>query len=196
MKLTAPDPPLSAGGLALTPLTDADTHEIAKVCDFNGFLLIDAALEVDWPRMGKCQKLRQWALLRSAQWSVDVERPVADVQALFGIREQSGERQLAGFVGFGLQVGSGYQPLVPDSVNVSYWTRKERRGKDIAPRAVVLALPWAFSAFGVNQAFINATSNMSQRVAEKAGFTRMHGGIDSWWLYTEPDRDRQTHRSK
>jgi RimJ/RimL family protein N-acetyltransferase len=80
-------------------------------------------------------------------------------------------------VGFNLPHGS------QNRMNVYYWTTPERRGHAIASRAVILGRPWALEAFGATEAFINATSEQSDRVAQKAGFNRLVGGILSWWVH-------------
>lgn len=120
IRLTAPSVDMADEAIYLPPLTAADANEIALICDFKGMVLVDASLREGSRTVRKCDRLRQWAIDRSAQWQVLDERPVAAVQAYFGARELNGDGRLAGFVGFNLQAASPFQPYVPDSVNVSY----------------------------------------------------------------------------
>jgi RimJ/RimL family protein N-acetyltransferase len=57
---------------------------------------------------------------------------------------------------------------------VGYWLAREARGAGHATRAVILVSAWAFSALGLERLdLLAATGNRpSQRVAERAGFTR------------------------
>jgi RimJ/RimL family protein N-acetyltransferase len=76
----------------------------------------------------------------------------------------------------------------PGLAEVSYWLRREARGKGAATTAVRLVANWAFGALGISR--LNrqtAPENVaSQRVAERAGFTRE--GLLRAWLPTAAGR--------
>jgi RimJ/RimL family protein N-acetyltransferase len=57
---------------------------------------------------------------------------------------------------------------------IGYWVAREARGRGVASRAVVLLGAWLFEALGLARLQIHTeTDNVaSQRVAERAGFTR------------------------
>ena len=57
---------------------------------------------------------------------------------------------------------------------IGYWVAREARGRGVATRAVVLLGAWLFEALGLARLQIHTeTDNVaSQRVAERAGFTR------------------------
>ena len=62
----------------------------------------------------------------------------------------------------------------PGLASVGYWLRPEARGRGAATVAVRLVARWAFSELGVQRLELTtAPENIaSQRVAERAGFTR------------------------
>lgn len=57
---------------------------------------------------------------------------------------------------------------------VSYWVAARARGAGVAGRAALLAARWAFADLGVHrlELLADVRNAASQRVAEKAGFTR------------------------
>lgn len=58
--------------------------------------------------------------------------------------------------------------------DVGYWVKREARGRGVATRALRLVARWALGELGVERLWLTtAPENIaSQRVAEKAGFTR------------------------
>ncbi len=60
------------------------------------------------------------------------------------------------------------------NVQVGYWVKREARGRGVATRALRLLAGWAFAELGADRVqLITEPQNVaSQRVAEKAGFTR------------------------
>ena len=71
---------------------------------------------------------------------------------------------------------------------VGYWLRREARGHGAATIAVRLVSSWAFDELGIKRLnLITAPENLaSQRVAERAGFTRE--GILRAWMPTRDGR--------
>jgi RimJ/RimL family protein N-acetyltransferase len=57
---------------------------------------------------------------------------------------------------------------------IGYWVARETRGRGVASRAVVLLGGWLFEALGLArlQTHTETDNVASQRVAERAGFTR------------------------
>jgi len=71
---------------------------------------------------------------------------------------------------------------------VGYWLRREARGHGAATIAVRLVSGWAFDELGIKRLnLITVLENLvSQRVAERAGFTRE--GIPRAWMPTRDGR--------
>ena len=59
-------------------------------------------------------------------------------------------------------------------VEIGYWVRASTRGRGVATRALRLVASWAFEELGAGrlQLVTEPANRASQRVAEKAGFTR------------------------
>lgn len=76
----------------------------------------------------------------------------------------------------------------PGLAEVGYWLRREARGRGAATTAVRLVAGWAFRELGVGRLNLQtAPENLaSQRVAERAGFTRE--GVLRAWLPTADGR--------
>jgi RimJ/RimL family protein N-acetyltransferase len=62
----------------------------------------------------------------------------------------------------------------PTLANVGYWIGPAERGRGAATRALRLVAPWAFTELGIErlQLTTHPANEASQRVAERAGFTR------------------------
>ncbi|MEK6276073.1 MAG: GNAT family N-acetyltransferase [Actinomycetota bacterium] len=73
---------------------------------------------------------------------------------------------------------------------IGYWIAKEARGRGIATRATRLLSRWALKDGGVQrlQLMTDPTNIASQRVAEKAGFTR-EGILRAHTAFAEGRRD-------
>lgn len=69
----------------------------------------------------------------------------------------------------------------PGIAGIGYWLRPEARGRGAATEAVRLVAGWAFDELGVQRvSLITDPENLpSQRVAERAGFTR-EGLLRAW----------------
>jgi [ribosomal protein S5]-alanine N-acetyltransferase len=86
-------------------------------------------------------------------------------EVAFGIRDRASGELLGGI---GLRV---YDMAV---VEVGYWVKPGARGRGVATRALVLAARHAFDELGAARVHLTTEPDnvASQRVAEKAGFTR------------------------
>lgn len=76
----------------------------------------------------------------------------------------------------------------PGLAGIGYWLREEGRGRGAATAAVKLVAGWAFTALGVERLHLTTLPDNapSQRVAERAGFTRE--GILRAWVPTKDGR--------
>jgi RimJ/RimL family protein N-acetyltransferase len=85
-------------------------------------------------------------------------------------------------------IGLHLYPADAELADVGYWLRREARGRGAATTAVRLVSRWAFAQLGIRRLnLISAPENAaSQRVAERAGFTRE--GLLRAWLPTAAGR--------
>lgn len=188
LSLFTPSPLLTDGRIVLSPLNDDYATQIATICDTEGFYAMDERLRDESPETDPCHRLRVWALSRSSLWRVDFEMPVHFVEAWFDIHEPSDVGRLAGVVGFNHPAGWSDTAVWANRINVSYWMSPTRRGNRLASRAVVLGTPWALTTYGVTEAFIHATSEASDRVADRSGFGLIDPAVLSSWLYPKPSK--------
>ena len=102
-----------------------------------------------------------WVEHASTAWREGTSAPFAVTDATSG--------EVVGSVGVGW-VGDREEQVG----EVGYWLRKDRRGRGLTTRAVRLASQWAFGELGCARLQLRADEENvpSQRVAEKAGFTR------------------------
>ena len=70
--------------------------------------------------------------------------------------------------------GIGARAHGPSIVEIGYWVKADARGRGVATRALALIARWAFDELGAARVELKAEPDNvgSQRVAEKAGFTR------------------------
>jgi RimJ/RimL family protein N-acetyltransferase len=68
----------------------------------------------------------------------------------------------------------GWRLVDQDNVQIGYWVKREARGRGVATRALRLLSRWAFDELrsGRVQLLAEPENEVSQRVAEKAGFRR------------------------
>jgi RimJ/RimL family protein N-acetyltransferase len=119
--------------------------------------------------------------LPSPYTEADAEAYVADTEqawregtsATFAIESRDGEPVGA--------VGLGRSTSDPGLAGIGYWIRPEARGRGAATEAVRLVVRWAFDELDVERvSLITDPENIaSQRVAERAGFTR-EGLLRAW----------------
>jgi RimJ/RimL family protein N-acetyltransferase len=85
-------------------------------------------------------------------------------------------------------IGLHLYPADAELAEVGYWLRREARGQGAATTAVRLVSGWAFAELGIRRLnLVTAPENAaSQRVAERAGFTRE--GLLRAWLPTSAGR--------
>jgi RimJ/RimL family protein N-acetyltransferase len=63
---------------------------------------------------------------------------------------------------------------VEGAASIGYWVKRETRGRGVATEALMLVSRWAIAELGVERVWLTTSPDnvASQRVAEKAGFTR------------------------
>jgi RimJ/RimL family protein N-acetyltransferase len=156
--IPAPDPPLSDGVVTLRPWRIEDVDALVACIDGDEEIArwLDAV-----PQPYREAEARAWVEHATAAWREETSAPFAVTDA-----SNSG---LLGSVGFGW-VGEREE----QAGEIGYWLRKEARGGGLTTRAVRLVSQWAVRELGCERLQLRADERnvSSQRVAEKAGFTR------------------------
>jgi RimJ/RimL family protein N-acetyltransferase len=156
--IPAPDPPLTDGVVTLRPWREEDVAELVACLDGEPDVVrwLDAI-----PQPYREAEASAWVEHASAAWREGTSAPFAVTEAAGG--------ELVGSVGLGW-VGDREERVG----EVGYWMRKEARGRGLTTRAVRLASRWALRELGCERLQLRADEQNvpSQRVAEKAGFTR------------------------
>ena len=156
MRLSSPEAPLADETIVLREWADADVPAIVSACDDAEIARwLDQVpqpygLEDAHAYIGACR--RGWAEGTSANFAV-VDPADGKVLGSLGLRLAD----------------------LPDGVaEAGYWVAREARGRGVATHALRLAVRWLLGEPGIERVQLRAdTLNMgSQRVAEKAGFTR------------------------
>lgn len=150
MSLVPPDPPLSDGVIVLRPLDENDLPAIERAAS-DAEIRKWFDLHTRRPADYLAAKREAWAAGTSASFAIcDATRRETCLGHVFVERDDDGR-------------GS-----------VGYWLLEEARGKGRATRAVRLMAAWALPAMGLGrlQLHTDLENVASQRVAERAGFTR------------------------
>ena len=156
----APDPQLAGDGVVLRALDDGDASWITEAYN-------DPDID---QFIARTPPPRRWASATDAEFVI---AGAADAEALGLISLRIAERD-------------------PGLAAVGYWLRPEARGRGAATIAVRLVARWLFNELGVQRLELTtAPENVaSQRVAERAGFTRE--GILRALVATKNDGRRDT----
>ena len=156
--IPAPDPPLSDGVVTLRPWREDDVDALVACLDGEQEIArwLDAI-----PQPYREAEARSWLEHSSSAWQEGTSAPFAVTDATTS--------ELVGSVGFGW-VGERDQQVG----EIGYWMRREARGRGLTTRAVRLVSKWALTELGWERLQLRADEENlpSQRVAEKAGFTR------------------------
>jgi [ribosomal protein S5]-alanine N-acetyltransferase len=170
VRLAFPDPALAEGGVLLRRLEGGDIGWITVACGDRELSRYTAAIPYPYSeadaRAFTEQAARAWA---------------EGSGATFVIAQAPGGQGL-GVIGLTLFAGD------PGLAEVGYWLRREARGRGAATTAVRLVAGWALGTLGIARLNLQtAPENLaSQRVAERAGFTRE--GVLRAWLRTADGR--------
>lgn len=153
--IVLPTEPLSDGATLLRPWRESDVAKLVAICQ-------DEEI-TRWTRVPKAYGItaaRAWVAESRALVSDGISAPFAIVSATDG--ELLGSISLMRFT---WEDARG---------EVGYLLAREARGHGHATRAVRLICAWGFAALGLERVqLLAATGNIpSQRVAERAGFTR------------------------
>ena len=157
MALTAPEPPLADEVVALRPWRADDAPAVAAAID--GDPEIAAWLD-EVPQPYGLDDAHEYIAACTRGWAEGAGAFFAVVDPADGTLLGSLGLRLAG---------------LPQGVaEVGYWIAREARGRGVASHAVRLAARWILGEVGIERLQLRAdTLNVSsQRVAEKAGFTR------------------------
>ena len=156
--IPAPAPPLSDGVVSLRPWREEDVDALVRCLDGEEEIVrwLDAI-----PQPYRETEARAWVEHSSSAWQEGSSAPFAVTDATTG--------DLVGSVGFGW-VGDRDEHVG----EVGYWMRRDVRGRGLTTRAVRLVSEWALRELGCGRLQLRADERNlpSQRVAEKAGFTR------------------------
>jgi RimJ/RimL family protein N-acetyltransferase len=156
--IPAPDPPLSDGVVTLRPWREDDVDDLVACLDGEEEIArwLDAV-----PQPYRETEARSWIEHSASAWKDGTSTPFAVTDATTG--------DLVGSVGFGW-VGERDQRVG----EVGYWMRRDVRDRGLTTRAVRLVSKWALTELGCERLQLRADERNlpSQRVAEKAGFTR------------------------
>jgi len=138
---------LRDGDLRLRPPTKADVPAIVEACQ-------DAELARFIPGFPS-----PYTMSDAKAWVARKQRPART----FLIVDAETDRLLGAI-----------EVRVAETGSIGYWVRSDARGRDVATRATKLLAGWALEQGGVER--LELTTDVdnvaSQRVAEKAGFTR------------------------
>lgn len=154
--IAAPEPPLTDGVVTLRQWEAGDVPALVECIDGDAEMTrwMDAI-----PQPYLSAEAQSWIAQASAYWHAGSSAPFAITDADTGA--------VLGGVGFGWvgdeRVGE-----------IGYWLRAEVRGRGLTGRAVRLVSRWTLEELGWERLQLRADADnvASQRVAEKAGFTR------------------------
>lgn len=166
-----PDPPLTGDGILLRRLAAGDAPWITATCSDPEMHRWIPAIPYPYTEANARRFIKQ----SGTSWKNGQDRH-------FAITDPAGGQAL-GVVALSLFEDEGLG-------EVGYWLRREARGRGAATIATRLVARWAFEALGI--ARLNLTTDPantpSQRVAERAGFTR-EGLLRAWTPTPEGRRD-------
>jgi [ribosomal protein S5]-alanine N-acetyltransferase len=161
--LAFPDPALAAGGIVLRGLEPGDVPWITAACSDRELSRYIPAIPYPYAEADARAFIERVA----RAWDEGSAATFVISQAPDG----------AGLGTIGLHLAAGDTGLA----EVGYWLARDARGHGAATIAVQLVSRWAFRELGIERLSLQtAPGNMaSQRVAERAGFTR-EGLLRAW----------------
>jgi len=168
--LVVPDPPLGSDGIALRRPQSADVRWITEACNDPEI----ARFIVGMPSPYTEADARSFLDRVETTWA-------AGTKAAFAI--------VADGDGLGM-IELHLSPNDPALAGVGYWLGRKARGRGAATAAVKLLARWAFEGLGISRLHLTTApdNRASQRVAERAGFTR-EGLLRAWVPTAEGRRD-------
>jgi RimJ/RimL family protein N-acetyltransferase len=162
MALAFPDPPLAADGVVLRPLAETDAPWIVAACDSEEMARWLPHIPSPYREQDALDFIRRAGLV----WKDGTHAP-------FAVADESG----AGLGAIELRFFPGDREIA----ELGYWLRPQMRRHGVMTTAVLLVARWAFGSLGVRRLQVTADPEnlASQRVAERAGFSR-EGLLRSW----------------
>jgi RimJ/RimL family protein N-acetyltransferase len=154
-RIVLPGEPLTDGPTSLRPWRDSDVADIVAACQDPEISRWTAV-----PRPYRETDARAYLLYRYDAIHAGTAAPFAIVATAGG--------ELLGSIALN-EIDAGHA-----RAQVGYWLAREARGAGHATRAVRAICAWGFAALGVERIDLLASTRnpASQRVAERAGFTR------------------------
>jgi [ribosomal protein S5]-alanine N-acetyltransferase len=161
--LAFPDPALAAGGIVLRRLEPGDSPWITAACSDPELSRYIPAIPYPYAEADA----RAFIERAAHAW--------AEGSAAMFVISQAPDGAGVGMIGLHLAAGD------TGAAEVGYWLARQARGRGAATIAVQLVSRWAFTEVGIERLSLQtAPGNVaSQRVAERAGFTR-EGLLRAW----------------
>lgn len=165
-----PEPPLADDSIRLVPLrADHEAHleALTRDPDVRTYTRVPTVVPEGF----------------AARWLARYEEGWHDgSRAGFAIESLDGE-----FLGLGLFVDLNVEGR---QAEIGYVVGPEARGRGVASRTLLLLTEWGFSELGLEriELWIDVSNAGSERVAERAGYTR-EGVLRSYWFKEEIRRD-------
>ena len=156
MRAMASAPQLAFADVELRPWRDSDVHEIVACCS--------DALVAWWldsiPQPYRVEHARAYVAQAREAWRTGAS-------ASFAVVDSRSGAVLGSISVRWVDRGAGV-------AEAGYWIRREARGRGVATRALALAAAYALDELRADRVQVRAElrNEASQRVAEKAGFTR------------------------
>jgi RimJ/RimL family protein N-acetyltransferase len=171
VRLPFPDPPLSADGIVLRLPGPADVAWIAAACSDRELSRYVPGIPYPYQEADA----RAFVMRAAREWA-------EGTAATFVIAGEQGDS--LGSVALHFSAGD------PGLAQVGHWLRAEARGRGVATTAVRLVAAWAFGDLGIQRLNLQTApqNQASQRVAERAGFTR-EGLLRAWMPTSSGRRD-------
>jgi RimJ/RimL family protein N-acetyltransferase len=149
----------------LTPISATDAGELQRICDMDGWDALQTPGAVNiFLTVDGCLRWFVWADSVARSWE-DEDFPADEVHTCFAIRIRR-QSDLAGVVGY-TRLSA---PEWHGRLTAYYWTAPGMRKHEVATDAVKLATPWALESWNVDEVFIHALNDKSEKVAKRAGF--------------------------
>jgi RimJ/RimL family protein N-acetyltransferase len=172
MRLVFPDPVLAVAGIMLRGLEPADVAWITAACSDRELSRHVPGIPYPYSQ----SDARAFIENAARGWGEGTSATFVIAQAAGG----------AGLGAIGLRLFTADSGLA----EVGYWLCREARGRGVATAAVQLVSRWAFDALGITRLSLQTAPEnaASQRVAERAGFTR-EGLLRAWMPTRDGRRD-------
>jgi RimJ/RimL family protein N-acetyltransferase len=166
-----PDPPLGDDEIVLVPwgMAGVAPEVVAEACNDPA-----VAAGIPVPHPYTVEDARDFISLSMRNWEQGTD-------AGFAILSRADGHLLGAL---------GYHPLREYRASIGYWLAPWARGRGVATRAARLVARWAFETYPIErlELFTLDDNEASQRVAERAGFTR-EGLLRRWTTHRGEVRD-------